>query len=157
MGEVGYDRRRTDTIHHIRRVSITVHDKDTIHHGAVFLIGHECKLVANRIISVHIVLLIRREEVVREGHDVEGISFRAGRRSDLTGEDGTIGQRVAAREIRGVATFDLYAVRDNKRIVEGVIHIVIDIMLSRTRRRVPVVVLAAEGTVLIIALEPNLY
>ena len=87
---------------------------------------------------------------------MEGISFRTGRRSDLTGEDGTIGQRVAAREIRGVATLDLYAVRDDERVVEGVIDIVIDIMFGRTRRRVPVEILIAGSTKRIIALEPYL-
>ena len=136
---------------------MTVHDEDTIHHGAVFLVRQGRQLIPNRIISVHIVLLIRRKEVVRESHDMEGISLRTGRRSDLTGEDGTIGQRVAAREIRSISALNLYAVRDDERVVERIIHIVIVIMFGRTRRRVPVVILAADGAVRIIALEPNFY
>ena len=88
---------------------------------------------------------------------MEGISFRTGRRSDLTGEDGTIGQRVAAREIRSISALNLYAVRDDERVVERIIHIVIVIMFGRTRRCVPVGILAADGTVRIIALQPYFY
>ena len=139
---------------------MTVHDEDTIHHGAVFLIGHKCQLITYRLARlsvIHIEGLIRRKEVVREGHYVEYISFGTGGRFDSTGEDGTIGQRVASREIRSISALHLHAVWDDERIVEGVIDVVIYVMFSRTRRRVPFGILAADGAVRIIALEPNLY
>ena len=101
MGIVGHYSCSTDTILQIRGVGMTVHDEQTIHHSAVFLRLHERQLIADRLIPILIIGLLRRKEVVRKGHDMEGISFRTGRRCDLTGEDGTIGQRVTLVFYRG--------------------------------------------------------
>ena len=47
--------------------------------------------------------------------------------------------------------------RNNERIIQRIIDIGIHIMLGRTRRRVPIVEVAADRTIGIIALQPNFY
>jgi hypothetical protein len=144
MGILRHDSTGTDLILGVRRVGVTILDEESIDYYTIFLMGEDSELVMD-LLSTHrirIEVLIGIEEIVGEGHDMEGISFRAGRRSDLTGEDGTIGQRVAVidelcagtiqhycsvfdiMEVAGlIATLDLNTMRDDKGVVQRIVVI----------------------------------
>ena len=83
---------------------------------------------------------------------MEALTCSTGVGGDLTGQNGTISQRITivnylsaflTIESGLITTHQMYTVRNNKRVIQGIILVVYVFMFGRTRRSVPFYIFVA--------------